>query len=198
MPCILHTAYWPNLAYMKHVLAADTIYIERWEYFTKQTYRNRCEILSANGLLRLSVPVKKISGKALVKDIEICYREKWQHQHWRALLSAYKNSPYFDFFEEEVNAFYQKDYRFLIEYNVAQLHFLLKALRINKTILFTEAYTAVAENGTDARYLAQTRLPEDFVSKPYHQTFSEKFEFVPNLSALDALFNRGLGAKDCF
>jgi hypothetical protein len=192
----LNTAYWPNLIYLKTVFEADTVCIEQHEHYDKQSFRNRCEILSANGLLRLSIPVKKVSGKMKLKDVELCYREKWQHQHWKALTSAYKNSPYFEFFEDDIKYFYEREFQFLLEYNTAQLEFLLKALRVSKPITFTEKYLSLFTHGKDARHLTGAKSILQMDMAPYKQTFSEKYDFVPNLSSLDALFNVGIKTKE--
>ncbi len=198
MNTIVNTAYWPNLNYLQAVLKAESVCIEQYDHYEKQSFRNRCEILSANGLLRLSIPVKKISGtKSLVKDIEISYQEKWQRQHWQAFISAYKNSPYFEYFEDELKPFYEQEFQFLLEYNTAQLQFLLKALRITKTITFSNQYNVKPINTIDCRHLTEVKKQELFFPlPPYHQTFSEKFAFIPNLSSLDILFNLGLKSKD--
>lgn len=198
MPILLSTAYWPSLAYLKRVVKADAVVIEQHEHYSKQTYRNRCAILSANGLLRLSIPIQKISGtKQAVHAVEICYREKWQHQHWKAIESAYKNSPYFEFFETDLKPFYQPHFQFLLAYNTQQLNLLLKLLRLQKTITFTETYQAqTGSTNVDLRSLVNTEVvAEEWLSKPYPQTFSDKLNFVPGLSSLDALFNVGLGVK---
>ena len=101
MKLVLGSAYWPNIHYLYYVLNADSICIDLYEHYQKQSYRNRTKILSANGELSLSIPVKKFAEHAPVKDIEISYAEDWQKQHWRSITSAYKNSPYFDFLEEQ-------------------------------------------------------------------------------------------------
>jgi hypothetical protein len=197
MNTLVNTAYWPNLNYLQTVLNAESICIEQYDHYDKQSFRNRCEILSANGLLRLSIPVKKISGtKMLVKDVEISYQEKWQRQHWQAIISAYKNSPYFEYFEDDLKQFYTQEFQFLVAYNTTQLQFLLKALRINKTITLSNQYDVMPIHTNDYRYLIDVKKQESILQLlPYHQTFSEKFSFIPNLSSLDILFNLGLKSK---
>ena len=122
---LLSTAYLPNIAYLSHVLSYQEIYIEQYEHFIKQTYRNRCELFSSNGKQILSIPLIKQADKELVKDKRISYAEDWQKQHWRAITSAYKNSPYFEYFEDDLKPFYETPYEFLLEYNTALLHTIL-------------------------------------------------------------------------
>ena len=106
MNVLLVTSYWPNLHYFFYVLNASIIQIEQFDNYSKQSYRNRTQILSANGILNLSIPIKKNKSEKVVNAIEISYKEDWQKNHWRAITSAYKNSPYFDFFEDDLKVFY--------------------------------------------------------------------------------------------
>jgi hypothetical protein len=198
---VLGTAYWPNLHYMHYVLNNEETVIDVYEHFEKQSYRNRTLILSANGPLTLSIPVKKWTDKTPVHAIEISYAENWQKQHWRALVSAYKNSPYFDFLEEELIVFYESEYRYLIEFNMAQLHWLKKVYRLTCLPILSQTYIepeTLSNADTDLRKHIHPK--HEFVceniasvlSKPYYQTFSDKFNFVPNLSVLDLIFNEGI------
>lgn len=198
---VLGSAYWPNLHYMHYWLAHNNVVLDTCEYFEKQTYRNRSVILSANGPLALSIPVKKWQDQTPVNAIEISYQEPWQKQHWRALVSAYKNSPYFDFLEEELKVFYETEYRYLLEFNMAQLHWLKKAYRLNALPELASEYIEphqLKKTDIDLRQRIHPKheeiLPEvrAILSKPYYQTFSNKFEFVPNLSVLDLIFNEGI------
>src|SRR5687767_12751081 len=107
MKALLSTAYWPNLEYFYRLLNSGATVIEQFENYQKQSYRNRMWILSANGVLELSVPIEHRATKELTKDIHISYREKWQHRHWRAITSAYRNSPYFEFFEDRIRTCYE-------------------------------------------------------------------------------------------
>ncbi|MBA3682650.1 MAG: WbqC family protein [Bacteroidetes bacterium] len=199
MNILLSTAYWPNLHYFYYILNSEKIVIENFENYHKQSFRNRTQILSANGKLDLSIPVKKINTKELIKDVEIAYTESWQTNHWRAITSAYKNSPYFEFFEEEINYFYSKEFKFLMELNTEQLKLILKLLKIKKEISFTSAFEKEPNHLTDLRSTIHPKInfTEDktVASKltiPYYQTFESKFSFHPNLSILDLLFNKGL------
>ena len=119
--------------------------------------------------------------------------QNWQQQHWRTLVSAYKNTPYFDFFEHEFKPFYETQYDTLFEYNLLLLETVLKILRVKKTILFTSEYQIVADNTNDLRVLSnlnQTQIKTDI--QKYYQVFSDKIGFKENLSCIDCLFNIGL------
>lgn len=199
MKGIFSIAYWPNLHYFYNLINADEIHIETHDHYQKQSYRNRCSILSANGVLDLSIPVKHQATKELVKDVEISYQENWQLKHWRAIVSAYKNSPYFEHFETEIQLFYSSETPYLLSYTRKQLELILKLLRIKKEIHYTENYREIMEGFVDFREMIHPK--KDFkkdeyshrvLSVPYYQTFSEKMSFVPNLSILDLIFNEGL------
>ncbi|MBA2612991.1 MAG: WbqC family protein [Bacteroidetes bacterium] len=199
MKVLLSTAYWPNLHYFYYILNSERITIESYENYQKQSYRNRTQILTANGKLDLSIPIKKINIKELIKDVEISYNENWQINHWRALTSAYKNSPYFEFFEEEINYFYTKEFKFLMDYNSEQLKLVLKLLKLKKDLSFTTVFEKEPADCLDFRNNIHPKIEftKDTVvasklTSPYYQTFESKFSFEPNLSILDLLFNKGL------
>ena len=203
MRSILSTAYWPNLHYFYYLLNSETVFIEQFEHYQKQSFRNRTQILSANGVLDLSVPVKKKAVKELTKDIEISYAENWQLKHWRAITSAYKNSPYFEHFESELAIFYTDKHENLLTFNFQQIQTLLKILKLKKEVLLTSDYQKQPENFSDLREIIHPKsdhrldpVTRIVLEKPYYQTFETKFDFAPNLSILDLLFNKGLESAD--
>ena len=203
MNVLLVTSYWPNLHYFFYVLNASIINIEQFDNYSKQSYRNRTQILSANGVLNLSIPIKKNKSEKVINSIEISYKEDWQKNHWRAITSAYKNSPYFDFFEEDLKVFYSNKYNLLIDYNTDQLKFIIKVLKQKKNIQLTKQYESNPESVIDLRtiihpkqsYLSD-KLLANKLDQSYYQTFENKISFTPNLSILDLLFNKGLHTID--
>ncbi len=203
MNVLLVTSYWPNLHYFFYVLNASIIHIEQFDNYSKQSYRNRTQILSANGILNLSIPIKKNKSEKVINSIEISYKEDWQKNHWRAITSAYKNSPYFDFFEEDLKVFYSNKYNLLIDYNTDQLEFIVKVLKQKKDIQLTKQYERNPESVIDLRtiihpkqsYLSD-KLLANKLDQSYYQTFENKISFTPNLSILDLLFNKGLHTID--
>ena len=115
---ILPTTYLGSLDWYRHYGANPTeVQIEVMESFPKQTYRNRCIITTPDGPLTLTVPVKRADSKQLTRDVEISYQQRWQHQHWIALMSAYKRTPYFDYYADFFRPFYEQETRFLIDFN---------------------------------------------------------------------------------
>lgn len=115
---VLPTTYMGSVEWYRRFLAnPSAVQIEVMESFPKQTYRNRSTITTPDGLLTLSVPVKRADSKQLTRDVEISYQQKWQHQHWIALMSAYKRTPYFDYYADFFRPFYEKETKFLVDFN---------------------------------------------------------------------------------
>ena len=198
MNVLLSTAYWPNLHYFYYVFNYGNILIEKHEHYQKQSFKNRTQILTANGVLNLSVPVINGNSKQIITDVEISYKENRQKQHWRAIISAYKNSPYFEFFEDDIKQFYTSEFQNLFQFNLSQLQLILKLLKQPKQLVFTSLFEKKF-NGIDLRETIHPKLSfnnDNVVSKtlnvPYYQTFENKFSYIPNLNILDILFNTGL------
>lgn len=115
---ILPTTYMGSAEWYRQFLAnPSVVQIEVMESFPKQTYRNRCTITTPDGPLTLSVPVKRADSKQLTRDVEISYQQRWQHQHWIALMSAYKRTPYFDYYADFFRPFFEEETRFLVDLN---------------------------------------------------------------------------------
>jgi hypothetical protein len=193
---LLSTAYLPNLDYFSAVLQNDLILIEAHENFQKQSYRNRCTILSANGKLDLSIPLVRTADKELIKNKKISYAENWQVRHWRGITSAYKNCPYFEYFEDEFTPFYTQQFEMLIDFNTELLKTILKILREKKEIRFTDTYNSTSSDLDLRELIHPKKAPVKSAFASYNQCFSDKFPFVQNLSVIDLLFNQGLNTKN--
>jgi len=185
------TAYFPSISYMARFLAEDEPVVEIWETYHKQTYRNRCRVMTANGVESLSVPVVKVNGNhTMTKDMAISPIEPWQHIHSRCLESAYKASPYFDHYYDYLKPIFERHFERLIDLNDAALRAVFKMLKVKKEIVHTTDYVREAEN--DFREAFSPKKPFDANLFPaYYQVFSEKFPFAPDLSVLDLIFNLG-------
>ena len=144
---ILPTTYLGSVDWYKQYLSNPTqVQLEVMESFPKQTYRNRCTITTPDGPLTLSVPVKRADSKQLTRDVEISYQQKWQHQHWIALMSAYKRTPYFDYYADFFRPFYEKETKFLVDLNEG-LHDVVVRLLTNNMAIGNGQW-AIGENRT--------------------------------------------------
>ncbi len=166
--------------------------IEKQEHFPKQTYRNRANIYSPDGMLTLVVPVVKGSKiHTPVKDVKISYDFKWQRLHWMSLQGCYRRSAYFEYYEDDFAPFYEKKETFLFDYNDQLFHLILKLLKIKATVKYTETYEAEYPVLADFRHTIHPKKESDFQQKPYFQVFEERHGFMKNLSIVDLLFNQG-------
>jgi len=193
----LSTAYFGPTHYFDLIKKAEVVWVEACENYQKQSYRNRCRILSANGPITLSIPIMKgRSPGQLIRDVRIDYHENWQKLHFKSVESAYRHSPYYEFIIDDLVTFWTKRWEFLFDYNMAITELVAAMLKVGCSIRPTESFRAPGDYGPgDFRYRIHPKLNEegtDYSSVPYHQVFSDRFGFVEGLSVLDALFNLNL------
>lgn len=197
---LLSTAYLPPVQWFSKLVANGVVYIEHWESYHKQTYRNRCMIDSANGAISLTVPVEKPSdGSRLIKDMRISDHDDWRTKHWHALESSYYNSPFFEFYQDDFRPFYEKRYDFLIDFNQELVMKCLELMNVKAEMIATSVFTDPDEIDSDAwkdlRDVISPKTPlaedPDFHVKPYYQVFDQGAGFKPNLSIVDLIFNMG-------
>lgn len=194
---ILPIVYAGNIQYYKTILEnKNEVVFDVFEHYLKQSYRNRTEIHGANGLLSLIIPLVKRNIRTPMNDVRIAYEEDWQKLHWKSFESAYRSSPYFEFYEHSFRPFYYKSkkYQFLVDFNMELMTTILKHLSVDLSIIETEKYL-VQDKQEDLRLLIhpkQRTLFQDF--NEYTQVFENKNGFIANLSILDLLFNEGPNA----
>ena len=191
--------YLPPVSFFGLVAAhAPAILLETNEHFPKQTYRNRTTIASPNGSLDLIIPVVKGANNHTVsKDVKISYDEKWQRLHLLSIQTCYRSSAYFEFYEDGLVPFYENKYKFLLDFNLELLTWLLKQLKLPVELSFTEVYEkqlAIKDYRSSMDKNSMPLLPQ----KPYFQVFSDRNEFISNLSIVDLLFSQGPQAKNYF
>lgn len=196
---LIELQYLPQPAYLARYLLHDDLLIDGHEHYVKQTYRNRCRILTANGIDVLSVPVHGSGKKILSKDITIDHSQKWFNRHWRAIQSAYGRAPYFEYYQEGFFKIFQKKQKFLFDLSIELLTQCLENLHFDITLQTTNQYYDLAkqpENDLRGIIKPNSTRNEDFsyTQKPYQQVFGSNF--VDQLSVLDLIFCEGPQAGD--
>lgn len=191
---ILPLCYLPSVEYVARLLREQCV-IDVGENYVKRSERNRAYILSANKVMPLTVNVVGGNRPRLpMRDVEIDYSKRWQHQHWVSIVSAYKSSPYFDHYAPYLEPFYRREWRYLVDYNRELLELLLRLLGSPMALPLSEQYVESREGDLDLR--PKHREGSTFVAEPYFQNFSERMPFQPNLSVLDLLLCEGPSAID--
>ena len=186
---ILPIAYMPSVEYVARLLREECV-IDLGEHYIKRSQRNRAQILSANGVMSLTVNVENANRpRQKIKDVRIDYSKRWQHQHWVSILSAYKSSPYFDHYAHLLEPYYKREWRYLVDYNMEYLSTLLRLLGVDDKVNISEKYVAARDGDLDLR--PKQNEGSTVVAEPYFQVFSDRMPFEANLSILDLLMCEG-------
>tara|TARA_B100001057_G_scaffold123912_1_gene122706 strand:- start:1827 stop:2441 length:615 start_codon:yes stop_codon:yes gene_type:complete len=185
-------AYTGSIGMWAFMTTAETLLIEQNDYYQKQTLRNRTYIHGANGKLLLSIPIRHLgkTGHQYYNEVEIENSFEWQKQHWKSIQSAYRSSPYFEFYEYDISIFYKNKFSLLYVFNKAYFKLLLKLLGWNPEVHYTESYKNLT-NAKDIRSQIEKKEVNNKLKLKYTQVFEGKNGFIPNLSILDLLFNEG-------
>jgi hypothetical protein len=198
MDILIHPTYFPSISHFVVLTQSERITFETADNFQKQTNRNRTYIYSPNGIQLLNIPIKhsKLSHQK-TKDIQIENDFDWQKQHFKSLEAAYRSSPFFEYFEDDIRPIFEKKHTYLLDLNFETLDFILKSMRLKleyetTTEYFQEVNTTII---TDFRELANGKK-DTSQFESYTQVFDDKHGFINNLSVLDVLFNEGKFALD--
>lgn len=187
----LHSShYFPCIAYFASLLASNKTIIDVGERYIKQSYRNRCEIYSANGKLALSIPVIK-NNRSLVKEVLIDKRTNWKANHWKAIFSAYNSSPFFEYYCDDLKEVFFSEYKLLHELNQALFKHICFEIGIESWLEYSDEYIEADSSTKDYRAVLSPKKTALNYLPRYVQTFEEKHGFISNLSILDLLFHEG-------
>ena len=198
MNTLLHPTYFPSISHFVAIAQSETVTFEVEDNFQKQTNRNRTYIYSPNGIQLLNIPIKHSKeNRQKTKDIKIEPEFDWQKQHFKSLETAYRSSPFFEFFEDDLRPIFDRKYIFLLDLNFEVLEIVLKCMRMKvdfgKTI---EYFHEIGDNSViDLRHLVEGKK-DNSTFQNYTQVFDDKYGFINNLSVLDLLFNEGKYAMD--
>ncbi len=195
-PILLSTACFAPVHYYARMISHPKVYIEQFEHFHKQTYRNRYVMLGGNGPIPLVVPVVKGRGpKIRIKDLKISYDTEWQRNHWRTIFSAYNSSPFFEYYRDDILPFFEQKEKYLLDFNLIIHETICELLEMENNIVLTKDFEKVQHGTLNFREMIspknKTTSDKNFHPEKYTQVFSERFDFIPNLSILDLLFNEG-------
>tara|TARA_B110000263_G_C15295744_1_gene505543 strand:+ start:763 stop:1371 length:609 start_codon:yes stop_codon:yes gene_type:complete len=190
MSPVICPAYLPNIAYFSTISRSRNITLYIHGNYQKQTYRNRAQIYSPNGILDLSIPIIKPKNIIEKKDynIKICYDENWQKKHWKTIKNSYSSSPFFEFYETELFPFYDQQYEYLMDYNTELIQVIMAIL--NLTIRITKSSNLMFQNHYEEKIILAKKSNEIDIPM-YSQVFDLKHGYIKNLSILDLIFNLG-------
>lgn len=189
---ITHLPFFPSIAWLSFAEKQKEISIDIYETFPKQTFRNRILLMSSNGLQAITVPVQRDKHeKILTKDAKISYKENWNIRLWRAIYSNYGNSPYFEYYSDEIKNILLKEFEYLLDLNVEVFMFLKKCFSLSCNLNLTDKFVGSKENNYLNSFSIKTRKSDGVGFPPYIQCFYEKIPFEENLSSLDLLLCLG-------
>jgi hypothetical protein len=194
---VIDPLYAPPVGWWAMVLKAEEVLIETRSWYRKGSYRNRCHIYGANGLLRLSVPLQHgKQQRSRIDEVCISYDHPWQKLHWESLCIAYRSSPYFEYYEEGLLPFYTEKKASLMDYNLALVAHISDLLSIQTRFATTDEYQdQYSRDWLDLRErfhpgaTGAGRVAVEMM--PYRQVFSPKLGFLADLSIYDLLFHKG-------
>jgi hypothetical protein len=187
---LLHPTYFPSIAHFIVAVKAEVLKFEVCDNYQKQTYRNRAEIYGANGKLALTVPViYSQKNRQLYKEVCIFNDDNWQQQHLKSLESAYRTSPFFEYYIDELLPLFESKFETILELNLKCFDILCECLQIELPVTLTKNFEV--ETANDFKFLVNARKDLSFNFQSYTQVFTEKYGYISNLSILDLLFNEG-------
>ncbi|SHG20134.1 WbqC family protein [Flagellimonas flava] len=190
---LLHPCYFPSIATFS-VLAQREVIWEAYDNFQKQTYRNRCYICTDQGRHMLNIPIKHVGGdegRQKYRDVQPDTSTNWQRLHWRSLETAYRTSPFFEFYEDEIRPLFQQPSNNLLDFNLNSITTIADCLGISVSTEQTQKFEAKPKGIADGRFLVIAKSSLNLNSEVYPQVFEDRHGFIPNLSILDLLFNEG-------
>lgn len=195
-PALLSSAYFGPVQWYQKLNRHGVAVIERYDSFIKQTYRNRCIISTANGTQTLTVPVEHDPAATTMRDIRISDHGNWRHLHWNALVSAYGESPFFEYYADDIRPFFEPKWTSLYDYNMDITLKMCELLDISPIITSTQEYVRNPETESldDFRDTIRPKHPlpdASFSPREYYQVYARRHGFMPNMSVLDLLFNMG-------
>ncbi|WP_299799106.1 WbqC family protein [uncultured Maribacter sp.] len=190
---LIHPSYFPNILTFSYIMHHPICW-EVNDNYQKQTFRNRTYISNDRGKHILSIPIihaGRANGRQKYKDVLIDNSYPWQRQHWRTLETAYRTSPFFEFYEDDIRPLYHQTYESLLDFNLKTIETIFECLQLEMPTEKTLAYETTPEGKEDFRFLISAKFTPQLNIETYTQVFGDRHGFTPNLSILDLLFNLG-------
>jgi len=195
MTCLIHPTYFPSIEHFCVIAQSKKTIFEIEDNYQKQTYRNRTYIYGANGKLQLSVPVIYTQkNRQKYKDVKIFNNDNWQPQHWKSLESAYRTSPFFEFYEDELRPLFENKALYILDFNLKCFEVICDCLQLDLTVEKTKFFNKEITQIKDYRHLVNSKKEQTSTFDTYTQVFNEKHGYINNLGILDLLFNEGNNA----
>ena len=194
MKVIAHPLYLAAVPFYARLYASESLIVDDVAPFVKQTFRNRTVIATESGTQSLTIPVVHDGGKVAMRDVRISEHGNWRHQHWNAIVSAYRKSPFFDYYADDFAHFYEERDGFLIDFNLRLHGVVSELLGLERKMGFLSDEAFDVAGAVDLRRIAEPKAlqtVDGVVAQPYYQVFARRNGFVPSLSILDLLFNMG-------
>ncbi len=192
--------YFPPVTFFNALYTRTHVYFDLYEHYRKMSFRNRCMIAGAHGIISLSVPLQGgRNQRSPMHEVLISEDTNWRASHFKSIQSSYNRSPFFEHYQDELAVIYSKPFNRLWEWNLHCLNWVKGKLEWHTEIRLTEAAIPFQANGIDD--LRNSVLPKNYGNwnaLRYRQVFEERTGFFPNLSILDLLFNKGKEAAECF
>ena len=193
MELLSHSLYLAPIPLYAQLYKCKALVINGDEPFVKQTYRSRATIATENGTQNLTIPVIHDGGRTAMRDVRISEHGNWRHQHWNAMVSAYRKSPFFDYYADDFAHFYEERDGFLMDFNLRLHGVISELLGLDREVRIIDNSNKATEF-IDLRHIAEPKALteiEGYTAQPYYQVFAQRNGFIPNLSILDLLFNMG-------
>ena len=193
MELLSHPLYLAPVPLYAQLYKCDALVINGDEPFVKQTFRNRAVIATENGAQSLTIPVIHDGGRTAMRDVRISEHGNWRHQHWNAMVSAYRKSPFFDYYADDFAHFYEERDGFLMDFNMRLHNIISELIGLDRSV-------RIVDNGhrpdacIDLRHISEPKSLTtilDYYPLPYYQVFEQRNGFIPNISIMDLLFNMG-------
>lgn len=193
----LGTAYWAPISYFTALYRHGGAVIEQYDSYIKQTYRNRCNIIGAQGVQALTIPIEKPAPHTIMRDVRISEHGNWRHLHRTAIASAYGSSPFYEYYADDINRLYEQRYEYLVDYNCAQIECVCRWLDITLDVQRSNDYLRKdSADIIDMREVIHPKHPStdilcNYLPRPYYQVFASRYGYIQDVSILDLMCNMG-------